>query len=119
MDKVQAFVKFWQNFDIPAYDVNSVPDNAVMPYLTFEVVTDSFDNEVAITNSLWYNSTSWAEITRKAEEIGEYIGMGGSLVKYDNGVIWIKRASPFSQRMQDEKAKRIVLNFSLEFNSEN
>lgn len=118
MDKVQAFVNFWQNFSIPAYDVNSVPDDAVMPYMTYEVVTDSFGNEVAITNSLWYNSTSWANITKKAQEISDYLGMGGSLVKYDDGVIWIKRANPFSQRIQDDKAKRIVLNFSLEFISE-
>ena len=120
MDKVQALTAFWNSFNIPAYDVNSVPDDAQTPYLTFEVVTDSFDNEVAVTNSLWYKSTSWKDITQKADLIGETIGRGGKLISYDGGAIWIKRANPFSQRLsENDTTKRIILNFSLEYLSEN
>lgn len=121
MDKVQAFVNYWQRFGIPAYDITNVPDGAVMPYITYEVITDSFGGEVALTNSLYYFSTSWADITRKAQEIADYIGMGGTIVNYDEGAFWIKRQSPFSQRLETDKqnVKRIVLNFSVEFLSEN
>ena len=121
MDKFQALNSFWNRFGIPAYDENSVPDNAVMPYLTYEVVSDSFENEVAVTNNLWYNSTSWAGISQKAKQIGDLIGMGGSLIQFDDGAIWIKRASPFAQRVgaENDTTKRIVLNFSMEFISEN
>lgn len=121
MDKFQALHNFWNSFSISAYDVNSVPENAVFPRLTYEVVTDSFDNEVAVTNSLWYNSTSWAAISQKAQQIADSIGMGGQIVQYDGGAVWIKRASPFIQRLPGEKdtIKRIVMNFSMEFISEN
>lgn len=115
MDRVQALTAFWKSFNIPAYDVNTVPDNAVTPYLTFEIITDSFGNEVGITNSLWTRSTSWAEITQKSEELYNYIGNGGVMVPYDNGAVWIKRATPFSQRLIDDDYKRIVMNFSMEF----
>lgn len=119
MDRVQALTAFWKSFNIPAYDVNTVPDNAVTPYLTFEIITDSFGNEVGITNSLWTRSTSWAEISQKAQEIADYIGLGGRWIRYNGGGAWIKRATPFSQRLIDDDYKRIVMNFSIEFISEN
>ena len=119
MDKVQALVAYWNSFGIPAYETTSVPDNATFPYMTYEIATDSFNSTVAVTNNLWYKSTSWAEITRQAQNIADSIGMGGSLVRYDGGVIWINRGTPYSQRVADDKLKRLMLNFSLEFISEN
>lgn len=121
MDKFQAMHSFWSGFGLKAYDVNSVPDEAPRPYLTYEMTTDSFGNEVAITNSLWYESTSWAEISQKAQEIADYIGLGGRWVRYDGGGAWVKRATPFAQRLpgNTDTIRRIVLNFSIEFISEN
>lgn len=119
MDKYQALNSFWNSF-LKAYDENSVPDGAVMPYMTYEVATDSFGEEVAITNSLWYNSTSWENISKKADEISQALGLGGSLVQYEGGGMWIKRGTPFAQRLKTDKdtIKQIVLNFSIEFISE-
>lgn len=121
MDKVQALINYWESFNIPVYDVSSVPDNATMPYMTVEIATDSFLNEVAITNSLWYKSTSWGNITQKADEISSAVGMGGKIISYNGGAMWVKRATPFAQRLSDDDdtIRRIVLNFSLEFLSEN
>lgn len=121
MDKEQALHNFYSGFSISAYDVNSVPDNAVMPYLTYEVKSDSFDNTVFVSPSLWYNSTSWASITQKAQEISDYLGLGGKLIHFDDGSIWIKRATPFAQRISTDKdtVKRISLNLGIEFFSEN
>lgn len=120
MDKEQALHSFWSGF-IKSYDESSVPENAVMPYMTYEVITDSFGNEVAVTNSLWYNSTSWAGVTQKAQEIANALGLGGVLRQYNDGAMWIKRGTPFAQRMPDENdtVKRIVLNFNIEYISQN
>lgn len=121
MDKFQALYRLWSSFSIPAYDVSTVPDGAIMPYLTYEVSTDSFGNEVAITNSLWYHSYSWQEISQKTQQISDYIGKGGRLIKYDGGAFWVKRGTPFAQRLStdNDSVRRIVLNFSIEFISEN
>lgn len=117
MDKFQALHSFWNSFGIPAYDTTTVPDEATQPYLTYEMSTDSFGNEVAITNNLYYYSRSWLNISLKVQEISEAIGMSGKLVKYDGGAVWVKRANPFSQRIadDDDNIKRVMLNFSLEF----
>ena len=62
MDKVQALNSFWNSFDLKAYDATSVPDGTEMPYITYEVSTDSFGRQLSQTVSLWYRSSSWKEI---------------------------------------------------------
>lgn len=119
MNKYQALDNFWNSF-LDAYDVSSVPDKTELPYMTYEVATDSFGEEVAITNSLWYNATDWVDISLKTDEIAEALGLGGSMVRYDGGGMWIKKGTPFSQRVptDNETIERVVLNFSIEFISE-
>ena len=119
MNKVQALYQFWVDASgLVAYDETSVPDDAVLPYMTYETVSDSFGNEVAVTASLWYRSTSWQQITQKEMAISDYIGRGGRMVAYDGGAFWIKKANPWAQRLSeasDDIVRRIVLNASIEF----
>ena len=65
--------KFWSGFGLKAYDENSVPDGAQLPYITYEVSEDNFGNELAQTASLWYRSSSWTDITLKEQEISDFI----------------------------------------------
>lgn len=118
MNKEQALSRFWNSFNLKAYDENSVPDNTPFPYITYEVTTDSFGNTLAQTASLWYRSSSWSEITEKARDIEEFITRGGRMIAYDGGSMWIQKASPWAQRMNDpsdELIRRIVLNIIVEF----
>ena len=120
MDSAQAYHSFWSGFGWKAYDANSVPSsdlNPAMPRITYEFATDEFLNEVSLSASLWDESYSWLSTTQKAEEIYNFIGLGGKIISYDGGKLWIKRGSPFSQRMHDEndKIKRIYLNIVVEF----
>ena len=118
MDKVQTLNSFWNSFNLKAYDENSVPDDATLPYITYEVATDSFGNALALSASLWYRDTSWAAITGKEYEIATRIGRGGVIVAYENGAIWIKKGTPWSKRMEepkDDTIRRIVLNTSVEY----
>lgn len=121
MNKAQAIHKFWSSFGLPAFDPNTVPDNetAQMPYITYEMKSDNIGNEVALNASLWYRSTSWEEITLKSEEIAAEI-QKISPVKIDGGYCWIKRGSPFSQRMSDEddSVRRILINITVEYLTE-
>lgn len=117
MTKAAAIFQFWGGF-LPAYEENTVPTEAEFPYITYQVVTDSFENEVQMTASLWYRSSSWSQINAKAEEISRTIGRGGILLNCDGGKIWIKRGVPFAQNMGDESdnlIKRKYLNITAEF----
>ena len=118
MTKAAAIYKFWSSFGLTAYEENTVPTDASFPYVTYQLVTDSFDREAAATASLWYRSERWTAINAKTEEISAHIGLGGKIIKCDGGRIWIKRGQPFAQNMGDESddlIKRKYLNLTFEF----
>ena len=125
MDKAQALYKFWSLF-LPAIDEQSAYDESTLedldieyPYISFEVATDSFDSTVAIGADIWYKSTSWADATEKADEISDYIGLGGVMFPYTGGAIWITRGTPFAQRLPEESGndsiRRIHININAEY----
>ena len=118
MTKAAAIYQFWSGFGLTAYEENTVPTDAAFPYLTYQLVTDSFDREVAATASLWYRGESWTDINAKTEEISQKISRGGKIISCDGGAIWLKRGQPFAQSMGDESddlIKRKYLNITAEF----
>lgn len=119
MTKGQAIQKFWESFDLTAYDETTVPDNAKYPYITYSVETDSIGNTVMTNASLWYRSYSWKEISEKAEEIAKKIvTMYPPTIDIDDGRIYITKGVPFAQRMREESddaVRRVILNVNFEF----
>ena len=118
MTKAAAIYQFWSGFGLTAYEENTVPTDATFPYITYQLVTDSFDREIPLTASLWYRSESWTAINAKTEEISQKISRGGKIISCDGGVIWMKRGQPFAQSMGDESdnlIKRKYLNITAEF----
>lgn len=118
MTKAAAIYRFWSGFGLTAYEENTVPGDALFPYITYQLVTDSFGQEVAAAASLWYRSESWTAINAKTEEISELIGRGGKIINCDKGRIWVKRGQPFAQNMRDDTdtlIKRKYLNLSIEY----
>lgn len=122
MDKAQALYNFWSSFGLNAYDEYTVPDDAKMPYITYETITDSFDRPYPLTASLWYHDTMWTRIEEKTQEISDYLGQGGVLVPYTDGALWVTRRSPFAQRLEepdDDGTRRIYISISAEYLSAN
>ena len=121
MNKAQAIHEFWSSFQLKAIDEASSYDTAMsLPdkYITYEVQTANFGEPVSLSASLWYRSTSWAEISQKADEIAAAIGYGGKVISVDDGYIWVKLGSPFARRMavdQDSSIRRIYLNITVDF----
>ena len=118
MTKAAAIYQFWNSFGLTAYEENSVPDDAAFPYITYQLVTDSFYREIPLAASIWYRSESWTGINAKTEEIGHKISRGGKIIACDGGAIWLKRGQPFAQNMGDESdnlIKRKYLNITAEF----
>lgn len=118
MNKEQAIHSFWSGFGIPAYDENTVPKDAELPYITYDVAVGSIGTPVMLHASIWYRSTSWAAITLKAHEIAEAIGYGFITLPTDDGYIYVTKGTPFAQRMSDpvdENIRRIYINLSVEY----
>ena len=125
MTKEAALYNFWSMFGLPAYEENSVPsgeDGAEFPYITYQVVTDSFGNNVSLTGSVWYRSTSWKEANAKAQEISNMLSRGGVTISCDGGIVWLRRGVPFAQSMGDDSddlIKRKYINLVAEFMTAN
>ena len=118
MTKAAAIYQFWSGFGLTAYEENTVPNDAAFPYITYQLVTDSFDREIPLSASLWYRSESWTAINAKTEEISQKISRGGKIISCDGGAVWLKRGQPFAQNMGDESdnlIKRKYLNLSVEY----
>lgn len=118
MTAMQVLDTFWNSFGLLAYDETTVPDDTAFPYITYEAREDFFNYPVAASASLWYRSPSWAGITEKEQAIAREIGFGGSVLPFEGGALWIKRGSPWAQRMDDPSdrlIRRIVLNIEIEF----
>lgn len=122
MDKAQCLNQFWNSFGWKAYDEGTVPDDAPLPRITYSVASDSLDNSVMMTASLWDRTPSWEDISKKAEEIGQAIvKMSPPSLKIDNGRVYITKGVPFAQRMSDSSdtmMRRIYLNIEVEYFTE-
>ncbi len=118
MTKAAAIYQFWRSFGLKAFEENTVPSDEKLPYITYQLTTDSFDREVSLSVSVWYRTSGWTAINAKTEEISARIGRSGVLIPCDGGAIWIKRGQPFAQSMGDESddlIKRKYLNITAEY----
>lgn len=116
--KAAAIQGFLSGFGIPAYAAASVPDDTTEPYLTYALVDGAWgDGEVSMEVNLWYYGDGEAAPNAKVQEISKAIGRGGVMLLCDEGGIWVKRGSPFSQAVvdTDDQVRRRMININLEY----
>lgn len=122
MTKAAALHAWFSQF-LTAYPASNVPDDAVFPWLTYELSTGALDSgEIGLTVNLWYYTESEAVPNAKAQEISVAIGYGGTVLPCDGGFIWLKRGSPWCQNIAEESdtnIKRRYLNITVEYLTEN
>lgn len=118
MDKQQAIYSFWHNgTGLDCYDDSAIPDDARLPYVTYETMIDSLDSDVAPTGTIWMKTESWAPLDSILSQLESYIGHG-KLIPMDSGVMLVNRGNPFAQRTNDEgdrSVKGYIINLSVEY----
>ena len=107
MTKGAALQSFFDSI-MTSYAASSVPDDATLPYLTYELITSAWDGgEVGLTVNMWFRTTSEKEPNAAVDKLSKAIGLGGVFLHCDDGVIWLKRGSPLAQSLTDETDKTI------------
>lgn len=107
MDKQQALNKFWSEASgLVAYEENSIPDEAQLPYQTYQTIIDGLDYAVFPVAHTWDRKISWEALDAVQKRIEAYIGRGKT-IKMDEGYLYICKGSPFSQRVSDENDSSI------------
>ena len=107
MTKGAALQTFFSQF-MDAYAASAVPEDVTFPYLTYELITSAWDGgEVGLTVNMWFRTTSEKEPNAAVDKLSKAIGLGGVQLPCDDGVIWLKRGSPWAQSLTDETDKTI------------
>lgn len=120
MDKWQAQQHLWESFDLPAYDEMTVPDDAVMPYITYEAVAGNLGAATQVAVNLWYRSNRWDAISKKAQQIATAIDNMPSSIKIDGGRMRVRLpdGAMWADRMDepnDSGVRRIRIAVEIEF----
>ena len=125
MTREQAIFDFWNSFNIPAFEENSVPtgeDAPAYPYITYQLVIDNFGSQVQTSASVYDrdkdNYSALFQVLQKTAEIRRKISRGGIMLAFDSGAVWLKPNTPFSQIMgdsEDNAVRRTYLNMTAEF----
>lgn len=121
MNVWQAQYQFWAGFGIPAFEERVSIDDEYesYPYLTYEAVNGIMGQVASIYVSLWYRSESMEEISLKADEIGEAVGMA-TTIPFDGGIIILRKpettpfARPIASGLDDKQVKRMNLILEIE-----
>lgn len=114
-DTARALYTYFSGFGLPAYAEYTVPDEAQLPYLTYQLAQPDWRGQVSLYARLWYRSTSLVEINAKADEIQRAIGECVN-IPTATGALYLYPGAPFAQYMPmegDDTLKVIYLNFTL------
>lgn len=117
MDRFQALQAFWASFNVNAYDENTVPDGATLPYITYDTKYNSFfGGSASMSASIWDRSFSWASVQGIFERIKAKLGEG-IIQTYDGGALYIRPGSPYAQRIdaQSDDIRRILINIEVDY----
>lgn len=109
----------WFNEFMPFYRASSVPSDVLMPYGTYEYVESAFEEgEVSMTINLFFRTESEDIPDQKVSDLSKKFGQGRVLIPCDEGIIWLKKGSPWCQSVvyQDDPAiKRRLINITAEY----
>ena len=118
MTKWAALQSFFDGI-MTSYAAAAVPENATLPYLTYELITSAWNGgEVGLTVNMWFRTTSEKEPNAAVDRLSNAIGLGGVFLHCDGGVIWLKRGSPWAQSLTDatdKTIKRRYINVTAEY----
>lgn len=113
MQQVAAALKtFFSSFDLPAYTVNSVPDDVELPYIAYSLTDPEWSEKASLYAQVWDRSTSNSTIVKKADEIAAEVGEGKK-IDLDGGYLVIWPETPLVQLMADGDYRSAYINLSI------
>lgn len=108
----QALKEFVGGFGLPAYTVQSVPEDVQVPYLTYPLTQPEWNQKTTFYIQGWYKSTSNADLAAKADQIIAEIGTGIT-ISTESGYLVIYPETPLVQMMVDGDYRSFYINLSI------
>ena len=110
-----ALYQFFSGFGIPAYVEYNPPDDAELPYITYQLIEPDWDDGGTFYARVWYRSMSLVAINAKLDEIKNAVGEGVS-IRTPGGAVYLTKGTPFIQHMPmegDDTLRVAYLNFNI------
>lgn len=111
MDFSAALAAFWNRLGVPAYLTELVPDDAVLPYLTYDMARASFGGVTPLTVYNWHKDTLGGNVerTEMLDRIAEAIPVGGVMLDVLDGYIILTRGDGiYQQDWQDSNDPGVI-----------
>ena len=115
MKKDRALHAWFKNFtdrnDLGVYVNTSVPDGAVLPYMTYTYTTGSMgDLPVSSTVNMWFKTSSEAIPNDAAEKFRKYVE-ANDRIECDEGCIFVYPGQPWCISQNDSTDKTVKLRY--------
>lgn len=85
-DVLQALYEFWHGTGFPAYLEGYVPDDAMLPYITYSAAQGAFFEEVEAVATLW-TTGGMDECSAFLDEVMKLIPVSGKMITTKSGAI--------------------------------
>lgn len=115
LELAKCLYRFFNSFEIPGYEENSVPDDAALPYITYTINAPDWTDTASISASIWYGGSSIVTVSKKADEIEKKIDEEPRIPADNGGCVYMFKENPFAQTVpvQNGNVKVITLNIGL------
>ena len=107
-----ALKTFFSGFGLPAYAVDSVPDDVALPYIAYSMSVPEWNQKASLYAQVWDRTKSNAYIIRVADQITAAIGQGLN-IPVDGGYLVLWPESPLIQIMVDGDFRSAYINLSV------
>ena len=108
-----ALKAFFSGFDLPAYAVGSVPEDAELPYITYSMSVPEWNQKASMYAQVWDRTRCHTRIIQKADQITQVIGDNVVRIPIYGGYLVIWPESPLIQIMIDGDTRAAYINLSI------
>ena len=103
---------FFSSFDIPAYTLDSVPENVELPYITYPLVEPELSEQANFYCQVWYRKNNLGALLTKADQIMAAIGTEKK-IPMTGGYLVIYPSTPQMQTLTDEYSQSVYINLAI------
>lgn len=107
-----ALKSFFSGFELPAYTVDSVPEDVELPYISYSLPQPEWNQKASLYAQVWDRSRSNTTILSKADEITAEIGQGVK-IPLESGYLVIWPETPLIQLISDGDFRYAYINLSI------
>lgn len=100
---------FFSGFQIPAYTLQSVPDDVKLPYITYPLTEPEWNEQASFYCQVWYPKKKLEQLLAKADEIVSAIGTMKQF-EQEGGYVVLYPSTPLVQILNDDYTQSAYIN---------